>query len=96
MLRVGKWRCKELFSDGRRTCVLSHQRQGGNGAGDTKNVIWRVGEVDVEEVIGQVRELVKHSLYAALATPEVSMVLLVLNGLNQRCGSSVFTDRFLM
>lgn len=27
MVRVGKWRCKELFSPGRRTCDLSHARQ---------------------------------------------------------------------
>lgn len=70
-LGVGKWRCKELFSDGRRTCVLSHQRQGGNGVGETRNVVWSVGKIDLDEVIEQVKELVKHSLYAALATPEM-------------------------
>ncbi|KAG0144765.1 hypothetical protein CROQUDRAFT_659586, partial [Cronartium quercuum f. sp. fusiforme G11] len=36
-------------------------------------MIWRVGEMGIEEVVGQVKELVKHSSYAALATPEVSL-----------------------
>ncbi|KAG0144496.1 hypothetical protein CROQUDRAFT_659931 [Cronartium quercuum f. sp. fusiforme G11] len=33
-------------------------------------MIWRVGEMGIEEVVGQVKELVKHSSYAAF---EVSL-----------------------
>ncbi|POV93907.1 hypothetical protein PSHT_16559 [Puccinia striiformis] len=71
--RVGKWRCKELFSDGRRTCILSHQRQGAST--EVITTVWRVrqlsGKPELETLVGQLRELVKHSLYAALATPEI-------------------------
>ncbi|KAI9631216.1 hypothetical protein KEM48_013145 [Puccinia striiformis f. sp. tritici PST-130] len=70
---VGKWRCKELFSDGRRTCILSHQRQGAST--EVITTVWRVrqlsGKPELETLVGQLRELVKHSLYAALATPEI-------------------------
>ncbi|MBW0508877.1 hypothetical protein O181_048592 [Austropuccinia psidii MF-1] len=72
-LGVGKWRCKELFSDGRRTCILSHQRQGASN--EVRNVVWRlselIGKLDLDTLVGQIKELVKHSLYAALATPEM-------------------------
>ncbi|KAI7954269.1 hypothetical protein MJO28_006816 [Puccinia striiformis f. sp. tritici] len=72
-LGVGKWRCKELFSDGRRTCILSHQRQGAST--EVITTVWRVrqlsGKPELETLVGQLRELVKHSLYAALATPEI-------------------------
>ncbi|PLW36703.1 hypothetical protein PCASD_08709 [Puccinia coronata f. sp. avenae] len=71
-LGVGKWRCKELFSDGRRTCILSHQRQGAST--DVITTVWRVKHLtekpEIDTLVGQLRELVKHSLYAALATPE--------------------------
>ncbi|WAQ84412.1 hypothetical protein PtA15_4A865 [Puccinia triticina] len=72
-LGVGKWRCKELFSDGRRTCILSHQRQGASTEVITK--VWRVSQLsekpELDTLVGQLRELAKHSLYAALATPEI-------------------------
>ncbi|KAI8456970.1 hypothetical protein BY996DRAFT_4578957 [Phakopsora pachyrhizi] len=72
-LGVGKWRCKELFSDGRRTCVLSHQRQGAST--ETKTVVWRISDIiekaELETLVTQIKELLKYSLYAALATPEM-------------------------
>ncbi|KAA1072494.1 hypothetical protein PGT21_001940 [Puccinia graminis f. sp. tritici] len=72
-LGVGKWRCKELFSDGRRTCILSHQRQGAST--EVITTVWKVRQLtekpELDTLVGQLRELVKHSLYAALATPEI-------------------------
>ncbi|KNZ50747.1 hypothetical protein VP01_425g2 [Puccinia sorghi] len=72
-LGVGKWRCKELFSDGRRTCILSHQRKGASN--DVITTVWRVRQLtenpELDTLAGQLQELVKHSLYAALATPEI-------------------------
>lgn len=72
-LGVGKWRCKELFADGRRTCILSHQRQGAST--EVITAVWKVsqlrGNPELDTLLGQLRELVQHSLYAALATPEM-------------------------
>lgn len=68
---VGKWRCKELFEKGRKTCKLPHARLGG---GEIEMGTWRVDELkdhpEFEQVFGQCRKLWEDRVLGKLGIPE--------------------------
>ncbi|KZT57843.1 hypothetical protein CALCODRAFT_495674 [Calocera cornea HHB12733] len=69
---AGKWRCKELFDEGRKTCNLSHARL---GTGDLEMASWDVtdqlrGDVQIDNVIEACEALWKDN-FLRLAVPEV-------------------------
>ncbi|CAE6534335.1 unnamed protein product [Rhizoctonia solani] len=68
---VGKWRCKELFEKGRKTCKLPHARLGG---GEIEVGTWRVDELkdhpEFEQVFGQCRKLWEDRVLGKLGIPE--------------------------
>ncbi|KAM0748144.1 hypothetical protein T439DRAFT_75196 [Meredithblackwellia eburnea MCA 4105] len=71
-LGVGKWRSRELFPEGRKTCKLSHLRLG--SLNDMWYDVWPVCElpkIQVEGLVGACRDLYTHNMYAGLATPEI-------------------------
>ncbi|KEP50687.1 hypothetical protein V565_075170 [Rhizoctonia solani 123E] len=68
---VGKWRCKELFEKGRKTCKLPHARLGG---GEIEIGTWPVDELkdhpEFEQVFGQCRKLWEDRVLGKLGIPE--------------------------
>ncbi|EJT99993.1 hypothetical protein DACRYDRAFT_23548 [Dacryopinax primogenitus] len=69
---AGKWRCKELFDEGRKTCNLSHARL---GTGDLEMASWDVSDtfrqdVMIDSVIEACEVLWKDN-FLRLAVPEV-------------------------
>ncbi|KAM0747036.1 hypothetical protein T439DRAFT_329300 [Meredithblackwellia eburnea MCA 4105] len=71
-LGVGKWRCKELFPGGRKTCLLSHLRMG--PLTDMSYDIWAIRDLpadELEEFIVAARDLYQQNLVAGLATPDM-------------------------
>ncbi|ORY73864.1 hypothetical protein BCR35DRAFT_354020 [Leucosporidium creatinivorum] len=70
-LGVGKWRCKELFAGGRKTCVLSHLRLG--SLEEMGYDCWRISDLppsEVDELISLCKELHYSTLLQTLATPD--------------------------
>ncbi|KAG8922524.1 hypothetical protein FRC00_007343, partial [Tulasnella sp. 408] len=70
---VGKWRAKELFENGRKTCKLPHVRVGG---GELELSVWEVPwEVKDKKEFGtlmtSIKQLWTERVYARLAIPEV-------------------------
>lgn len=70
---VGKWRAKELFENGRKTCKLPHVRVGG---GELELSVWEVPwEVKDKKEFGTLMSAIKQlwteRVYARLAIPEV-------------------------
>ncbi len=70
---VGKWRAKELFENGRKTCRLPHVRVGG---GELELGVWEVPwEINERRELGQLmdalRQLWSERVFARLAIPEV-------------------------
>ncbi|ORY55963.1 hypothetical protein BCR35DRAFT_309939 [Leucosporidium creatinivorum] len=71
-LGVGRWRCKELFEDGRLTCKLSHVRLG--TPSETLYDIWAVKDLpseEVEEMFTACRELFQSTYLGILAIPDM-------------------------
>ncbi|BGP11446.1 hypothetical protein JCM10049v2_007353 [Rhodotorula toruloides] len=69
---VGRWRCKEMFPIGRRTCQLSHSRIGTVNEMDYD--IWTVASIPAEritEVVDICRELYFGQLLGTLAVPDM-------------------------
>lgn len=62
-LGVGKWRCKEMFAEGRRTCKLSHLRLG--KFEEMTYEIWKIVDVPDEEM-GELEEKVKDLFVSTL------------------------------
>lgn len=70
---VGKWRAKELFEPGRKTCRLPHVRLGG---GELELSVWEVpwelqGMKDADTMMNAVKTLWTERVLARLAIPEV-------------------------
>ncbi|KAL8291401.1 hypothetical protein RQP46_002379 [Phenoliferia psychrophenolica] len=68
---VGKWRCKELFPEARKTCQISHLRLG--AIHDMSYSIWPINEIppqDIDTLIMLCRDLWTSTILATLATPE--------------------------
>ncbi|KAK4700746.1 hypothetical protein P7C70_g5500, partial [Phenoliferia sp. Uapishka_3] len=73
---VGKWRCAELFPEGRRTCQLSHLRL--PNLAEMSYDIWPVEYLppsELDEFIQQAFQAYCLHLYATLATPGASLSL---------------------
>ncbi|QRV86321.1 hypothetical protein RhiJN_14339 [Ceratobasidium sp. AG-Ba] len=68
---VGKWRCKELFEKGRKTCKLPHARLSG---GELEMGTWAIDELkshpEFDEVFGQCRKLWEDRVLGKLGIPE--------------------------
>lgn len=70
--RVGKWRCRELFSPGRRTCDLSHSRQSNINA--MMYSVSRVTEIPAGEtsaLLDTCHKVFQSAIYSSVAVPEV-------------------------
>ncbi|KAA1467456.1 hypothetical protein DENSPDRAFT_769462 [Dentipellis sp. KUC8613] len=70
---IGKWRCKEIFEDDRKTCRLSHERLGGR---DMELAVWDIltelpGRQDLPQVIGAIESLWHDHVIARMGVPEV-------------------------
>ena len=71
-LGVGKWRCRELFLDGRRNCILSHHRQGADQ--EQAFDVWPMRDVprhELDELVEQCRNLYSQAMMAMIANPEL-------------------------
>lgn len=71
-LGVGKWRCKELFSPGRKTCDLSHARQ--SSVTSMEYYTTRVHDIlkdEVPQLVEKCQAVFESALYSSLAVPEV-------------------------
>ncbi|SCV73151.1 BQ2448_7076 [Microbotryum intermedium] len=69
---IGKWRCKEVFRDGRRNCSLSHVRQGPHDMQAYE--IWSTSEVPSEEldlIISAMREVTISAIMSMGAIPDI-------------------------
>ncbi|GEM11040.1 microtubule-associated protein [Rhodotorula toruloides] len=69
---VGRWRCKEMFPIGRRTCQLSHSRIGTVNEMDYD--VWTVSSIPAErvtEVVDICRDLYFGHLLGTLAVPDM-------------------------
>jgi hypothetical protein len=71
-LSIGKWRSKQLFIHGRKTCSLAHTRI---GAAPLELGVWEIGEL---EALGVVGDVVRHCermwadrTLARMAVPDV-------------------------
>ncbi|GAA5911389.1 uncharacterized protein JCM6883_000081 [Sporobolomyces salmoneus] len=70
-LGVGKWRCKELFEEGRRNCSFSHARMGA-----IQDLIYDTHTLsEIEEDLARLEstcfEFFRNAVLAALAVPDV-------------------------
>ncbi|GAA6063595.1 hypothetical protein JCM10212_000989 [Sporobolomyces blumeae] len=71
-LGIGKWRCRELFDEGRRCCSLSHARMG-----STRDLSYETHSIssippeELDEVSEACFKFFRTTLLAALATPDV-------------------------
>lgn len=70
---IGKWRCKELFDDNRKTCRLSHARL---GARDMELSVWEIpqdvaGKKELPALQEACEQMRREHFYAKLAVPEV-------------------------
>ncbi|EIM84224.1 uncharacterized protein STEHIDRAFT_123075 [Stereum hirsutum FP-91666 SS1] len=70
---VGKWRCKELFAGGRKTCSLSHARL---GALDMELAVWVIpqelqGAPELPALLECCEETWREHILGKLAVPEV-------------------------
>ncbi|SCZ94463.1 BZ3500_MvSof-1268-A1-R1_Chr12-2g03915 [Microbotryum saponariae] len=69
---IGKWRCKELFRDGRRNCSLSHVRQGPHDVQAYE--IWSTSQVPPEELdsmIAAMRDVTISAIMSMGAIPDI-------------------------
>ncbi|KAI5478707.1 hypothetical protein MNV49_004632, partial [Pseudohyphozyma bogoriensis] len=69
---IGKWRAKEMFADGRATCIVSHLRLG--TVEDMAFHVWPVADFrpdEAEELRALCRGLFFSTCLAALAVPEI-------------------------
>ncbi|KAK4049264.1 hypothetical protein OIV83_004200 [Microbotryomycetes sp. JL201] len=69
---VGRWRAKEMFPEGRRTCRLSHVRIG--TLNDMTYDVWPITTIpraQLPKLIEMCRELYTTTLYATLAVPDM-------------------------
>ncbi|KZT52731.1 hypothetical protein CALCODRAFT_78813 [Calocera cornea HHB12733] len=71
-LGVGKWRCRELFDEGRKTCNLSHARL---GTGELELAVWEVPddveqELQIETVLNACENLWRENVLR-MAVPEI-------------------------
>ncbi|GAA5930581.1 uncharacterized protein JCM15063_002404 [Sporobolomyces koalae] len=71
-LGVGKWRCKELFEDGRRNCSFSHARMGSiqDLVYDTHSIA-EIAADDLSRLETICFEFFRTSVLSALAVPDV-------------------------
>ncbi|KAM0747865.1 hypothetical protein T439DRAFT_328535 [Meredithblackwellia eburnea MCA 4105] len=68
---VGKWRCHEMFPEGRKTCQVSHLRMG--ALGDMSYSVWPTADIpkgELDHLIKLCRELWISTILATLAIPE--------------------------
>ncbi|THH13548.1 hypothetical protein EW146_g6681 [Bondarzewia mesenterica] len=70
---IGKWRCKELFDENRKTCKLSHARL---GARDMELSVWELprdveGKKELSAVLDACEQMWREHIYAKLAVPEI-------------------------
>ncbi|GAA5863714.1 hypothetical protein JCM1840_000113 [Sporobolomyces johnsonii] len=71
-LGTGKWRSKELFKDGKKTCCLRHQRLG--AWQEMEYEVWRITDIppsEVDELSSRCREMFANTMLASIAIPEV-------------------------
>ncbi|KAL8292655.1 hypothetical protein RQP46_001267 [Phenoliferia psychrophenolica] len=71
-LGVGKWRVRELFPDGRKTCQLSHLRLG--SITTMKYDVWAVDDLpgsELDELLDQAQQVYFRQMFATLAIPEI-------------------------
>ncbi|KAK4047435.1 hypothetical protein OIO90_006180 [Microbotryomycetes sp. JL221] len=69
---VGRWRAKEMFPEGRRTCQLSHVRIG--TLNEMTYDVWPITTIpraQLPKLIDMCRELYTTTLYATLAVPDM-------------------------
>ncbi|KAL7412851.1 hypothetical protein BDY24DRAFT_391298 [Mrakia frigida] len=69
---IGKWRCKELFLQGRKTCSLAHTRI---GAAPLELGVWEISELNslgvTEEVVRHCERMWMDRTLARMAVPDV-------------------------
>ncbi|GAA5947000.1 hypothetical protein JCM3765_002112 [Sporobolomyces pararoseus] len=71
-LGTGKWRSKELFKDGKKTCSLRHQRLG--AFPEMEYQVWKNMDIprdELEEVSEKCGEMFANQMLGAIAIPEV-------------------------
>ncbi|GAA5979249.1 hypothetical protein JCM5350_006941 [Sporobolomyces pararoseus] len=71
-LGTGKWRSKELFKDGKKTCSLRHQRLG--AFPEMEYQVWKNTDIprdELEEVSEKCGEMFTNQMLGAIAIPEV-------------------------
>ncbi|GAA5905204.1 uncharacterized protein JCM6883_006319 [Sporobolomyces salmoneus] len=71
-LGTGKWRSKELFKDGKKTCSLRHQRLG--AFPEMEYQVWKNTDLpreELDEVSEKCGELFANQMLGAIAIPEV-------------------------
>ncbi|KAM0755380.1 hypothetical protein T439DRAFT_375755 [Meredithblackwellia eburnea MCA 4105] len=71
-LGVGKWRCWQIFPEGRKTCQLSHLRLG--NVDEMRNDIWAIADIPTAELelfLPLAREAYFRHTYSTLAVPEI-------------------------
>ncbi|GAA5835262.1 hypothetical protein JCM11251_006663 [Rhodosporidiobolus azoricus] len=69
---TGKWRCKELFLDGRKTCSLSHQRLG--AFPDMNYEVWNIRDIpadEVDDLSKRCERIFRNQMLAGICIPEV-------------------------
>ncbi|GAA5887708.1 hypothetical protein JCM6882_001504 [Rhodosporidiobolus microsporus] len=69
---TGKWRCKELFLDGRKTCCLSHQRLG--AFPDMNYEVWNIRDIpgdEVDDLSERCERIFRNQMLAGICIPEV-------------------------
>lgn len=70
--RIGKWRCKELFLQGRKTCSLAHTRI---GAAPLELGVWEISELNslgvTDEVVRHCERMWMDRTLARMAVPDV-------------------------
>ncbi|GAA6061679.1 hypothetical protein JCM10212_005971 [Sporobolomyces blumeae] len=71
-LGTGKWRSKELFKDGKRTCSLRHQRLG--AFPEMEYQVWKNTDIprdEVDEISKKCGDMFANQMLGAIAIPEV-------------------------
>ncbi|GAA6039210.1 hypothetical protein JCM8097_000471 [Rhodosporidiobolus ruineniae] len=69
---VGRWRCKEVFTNGRKTCMQSHTRLGTVNEMDYDVYpISSLSSTDASELVEHCRDLYYNTLLGTLAVPDM-------------------------
>ncbi|GAA5958587.1 hypothetical protein JCM21900_003988 [Sporobolomyces salmonicolor] len=71
-LGTGKWRSKQLFKDGKKTCCLRHQRLG--AWQEMEYEVWRITDIppsEVDELSSRCGEMFTNTMLAGITIPEV-------------------------